>query len=712
MYDKNDASTVIVAIGSTVSAIVAASCFLLTLGLETISVVCLLRLLGIAFAVNAAPLFQRYFKNVVVTAVTKVCVIVTFTALGMLTPATAVSALGNLFSLLGWCTTIVWVPALCRWMIGRPVTFLAISLLAVVFVNEAWAIRNPLVLERLAIWGDLSWPDALFNSALVASLSTYGQASLALDGVNYFSYHHGVNLFIAALANLSQLSPLYAVIIAFPIVCLGWVLTEALFFAQWLMRLNGVTVIESPCSRLVPQLLVISCFLAGVFPGTLYSLVSLPRGYVQGENTPLAVGLFLNLVVISVALLRRRGWTSAVINVIAMSFFVLFLSWTKGFLAHIALLGMWYSALKNIKDRRDLLACAVSSTLVYQLTSQWFLGEVSSKFLYLQPLGYLREWIVVDNWFLFPLIASFWTVVWAILVLGRCSDGSLSSVVRTISQSPFSNVEASILLVFVSFGPALILGGRHSMNCFQYSHIAQLISICGVMCEVSPLSYTPGLMFRSRNVLTTIVFGCLFLAGCFHVLINTASLSKDIAWRAIQDHGKDKMTPLGMDDVPGIPSLRTELRAGRILAAADLLAENSRLTRQELTRSGALWSVLRQVSELGRNEKRDGLLLIPRQNTFWDSCSPEFEPLWDQKRYLGFFAVGLTGVGLLNGAPAEELRGGRVQYGFGDYAPARALDVPLNEDEMRRETEQAGFVKLWVVRSVGESFELDVVTRP
>ena len=159
------------------------------------------------------------------------------------------------------------------------------------------------------------------------------------------------------------------------------------------------------------------------------------------------------------------------------------------------------------------------------------------------------------------------------------------------------------------------------------------------------------------------------------------------------------MTPLGMEDVPGVPSLRTELRAGRIRSAAALLADNTKLTKERLTRSGSVWSGLREASELSRAEKQGALLFMPRQNTFWNSCSPEFEPSWDQKRYLGFFAVGATGMGLLNGASEEELRSGRAQYGFGSYPPARHLAETPADAVIMREARLLGFSRVIVIRT-------------
>src|SRR5436190_490333 len=103
-----------------------------------------------------------------------------------------------------------------RWlglMRMQPLAMLPLALVCWTFVNQAWAIRNPLVIEGISARADLTFPDPIYQSSLAASLATYHRPSGALNGTPHTAYHFGANVFLAALARLSDLPPLFATVI-------------------------------------------------------------------------------------------------------------------------------------------------------------------------------------------------------------------------------------------------------------------------------------------------------------------------------------------------------------------------------------------------------------------------------------------------------------------------------------------------------------------
>ena len=146
----------------------------------------------------------------------------------------------------------------------------------------------------------------------------------------------------------------------------------------------------------------------------------------------------------------------------------------------------------------------------------------------------------------------------------------------------------------------------------------------------------------------------------------------------------------------GKPSLRDFLVRREFGQFTNYLGRNSVETLSLLIRPGGVWNELRTLSLLSDDEKRHSLLHIRRSvKQFWESV-PESDSKFPQSLFLGFTAVGMTGIALLDGGPADDLSDGRALYFFAEYTPAKIQSDATDEELLKLAGEQ-GFQRVLVM---------------
>ncbi|MBI3860857.1 MAG: hypothetical protein HY290_03075 [Planctomycetia bacterium] len=686
--------------GAAVTSIIAASAWLLVWGTTVASSADILRLCGIGYFLCLVPLARIGANSPKVIATSSLVILFLLTALGIYCGDSFVSYVGWGFAAAGWIGACLMSWRWLHLIRSQPLAVLPLTLVCWIFVNQAWAIRNPLVIEGISARADLTFPDPIYQSSLAASLATYHRASGALDGTPHTAYHFATNVFLAALARLSDLPPLYATVIGFPIVMLGALLAHLFWFSEFLAGAVVPAQARWYPRQFAPLLGVCAFGTAAILPAAVYTSVVIAPSYFHGENTAFALVLFFNLTIVLIAELNStdsplRTGRFVLLACAATALIAL----AKTHLVHIALGLLWYSAIRSPKGRRALLLSAIGASIVYACLAAYLVEHGRSGDLYVMPLGFMSRFIALDAWGLYIAIAMLWPAVYLILACRQKRIASAGQLWSEIRARTMFDVELACVVGILAVLPGMALGGHHSFHTFQYPYVAANLMLPACMAlwgRCAPAPAQTGWRDLSLAALGWRTVAALLLATC---LANLAIHSKELLWRNIQDRGGHAATPLGIPDESGKKSLRVALRGGRISEFRSLLTENTKLHEEMTFGEGTIWHLLRTVEQLPSHEKRHSLLYIPRDNEFWKSVRHVPPTEIYQRRYLGYVAVGLSSVALLDGGPLEDLSDGRAIYGLAQFSPARYQDESPGDQQLIAHAARLGFEQVLYVES-------------
>ncbi len=563
----------------------------------------------------------------------------------------------------------------------------AIALTGTLCVHQGWLIRNPIVTWGWASHRDLTFPDPNFQAAISACIRTYGVPSVGLNGVQYIAYHHASNFIVAGLSRGLGVNCLTATHVAFPVIFLPvffWQLMRAVFaFRQWLGWGAGLV---SPARMLVGWCI---CFIG--FAGWLPEQVS--GQFLLSNNILVAESLFLAVAVLCASTemvmpIAKGEWSYrvAVSMVLATS---ALLMWIKTPVAHIgAGLFVGLAGLNAFKWKRRWHFLAGVSLVTVLLTGQFTLTSGGgSKYLWLAPFGFLRRQVDWSCWgWYYPVVGMFAIIYWA-----QRGYTLQAEQAESANTSNFQDRMFVLGLFCLGVLPGVVLGGPHAFNAFQYVYSAIAIAVVPLAAVSMGQSTNTQSKFGSG-----LLSSMLLVSAVYSGAVNCLQDLGEIGRRNTQDRGSAAAIPLGVDSIDGKPSLRDFLVAREFGQFTDYLGRNSVETLSLLNRPGGVWNELRTVSLLSDDEKRQSLLHIRRSvKQFWDSV-PESDSKFPQSLFLGFTAVGMTGIALLDGGPADDLSDGRALYFFAEYTPAKIQSDAPDEELLKLAGEQ-GFQRVLVM---------------
>jgi hypothetical protein len=600
----------------------------------------------------------------------------------------------SLCSMLIWGLVIVGITG-GVWHVARFVTIpkysipvvAAIALIGTLCVHQGWLIRNPIVTWGWASHRDLTFPDPNFQAAISACIRSYGVPSVGLNGVQYIAYHHASNFIVAGLSRGLGVNCLIATHVAFPVIFLPvffWQLMRAVFaFRQWLGWGGGLVL---PARMLVGWCI---CFIG--FAGWLPEQVS--GQFLLSNNILVAESLFLAVAVLCASTemvmpIAKGEWSYRVAVCVVLVTSAL-LMWIKTPVAHIgAGLFVGLAGLNAFKWKRRWHFLAGASLATVLLTGQVTLAAGGgSKYLWLAPFGFLRSQVDWSCWgWYYPVVGMFAIIYW--VQRGYSLPAEQAESAKT---SNFQDRMFVLGLFCLGVLPGVVLGGPHAFNAFQYVYSA--IAIAVVPLAAVSIGHSTHMQSKfGFGLLSSMLLASAVYSGAVNCLQDLGEIGR----RNTQDRGSAAAIPLGIDSMDGKPSLRDFLVTREFGQFTGYLGRNSVETLSLLNRPGGVWNELRTLSLLSDDEKRHSLLHIRRSvKQFWDSV-PESDSKFPQSLFLGFTAVGMTGIALLDGGPADDLSDGRALYFFAEYTPAKIQSDATDEELLKLAGEQ-GFQRVLVM---------------
>lgn len=686
-------SSWVATIASIVTAVFATG---LTMFSDIVSWTTLIQSVGLACLLIHGSIFLSQFVRWSTAGIIWPAAVVLLTASLLYMPQSLSVVLLQLATACGFAATIANI-RIRRIRVGPALAVIAAGLLiSWLCIHQAWLIRNPLVIWGWANRGDITFPDPNFQSAIAACIQTYNIPSVGLHGVEYIPYHHATNFVIAGLARGLGVNCLVATHVVFPIVFLPVFFWQFMRFVTLFSLWNDWSTETRSAWKILLGWSVCFVGFGGFFPNSISSQFYIGNDILAGENTALGLAILFGSLELTIGITQQNR--SPFVAIFAVALTTAVLTWTKIMVAHmgLGLLCLW--AVRCPKENRfKALILAVFAVGISLAVSTVTVLETTSgrDFLRLQPFGFIRSNINPTVWGWYYPCVGWYALVYALFAdsENRIRPKRFSSIV-TFGDSEFA--WATLLL---AIGPGLVLGGKHSQNCFQYIYCGIVI---GTACVISLLmSQVIPAKRPQRNVLRGIC--CLLLAAAIYSgLSNSLGAVKDIVWWNTQVRGNAFATPLGMPSEDGKPNIRQLIRSGQFASTISALKRNSEQTEASLRKADTIWSELQELSLASEADKKRSLLYISRSvTTFWNSVSPQEGndvPLkfHRQTRYLGFMAVAWTGIALLDGGPEQDLSDGRARYFLAAYSPARHTSDPA-DSKLLSTAKKLGAEKLYLI---------------
>lgn len=567
--------------------------------------------------------------------------------------------------------------------------------------------QNPLFEEKIALRA--VHHDTLIHAAVSSMIQTYGIPSTGLDGIPYFPYHTGSHWFMAQLSTLLGTYPLRLYQLGFPLIFYPLFFSSLLGFAVNLQDFLSPLVEgrrQLPYDDKVFWLLFLLAN-GWCIPLSVKETVAMWDLHLVSESYLLGLAWMFLVFSLSISFFRTtlhapRSPRGEMLFLLLFPFLLSIMGFLKISLMVLCFVaaGYLFIRLRYFQRRRYLVAFLLTSIVciaTYYATKYPY-GDT----LRIVPFDFLRYVQIVPLFFILPFGMSWLLIFWR---LRQLNVRTLLDLRNAWSSNAILDLELVVIFCIVGVAPGFTLSIPGGGACY-FSDVQRWVAT--------------GLLLGSTGILTQPWSRRLHLSqpsSIWNIPLSHVLLVALVSIFAISFFREDMVKPLYQSlrenvrlrtDLmgKGNPAIQASLLRGEKWYRKFLLSTPYQRILEE-QESYHLITTLRNLREMGREEKRKTLLFIPYTNTSYWNHPATARHCYDRP----FLAPAVAGLAMVAGLPPAGCDYPPF-YGFLTYARHAAYHRGDTIADLCIRAQQLGFSRIIELKDARTAITCECDTTP